>query len=144
MVSKARLLLPLPESPVMTTSRSRGSSTVMSLRLCSRAPRTMRASWGTSTVYRKMRDWNRRSKDRRWALASPARSRSGALDDIRRDASIPGRSIEPGRLPAAIIVVLIADAWQPVGGRAGVWLQGLLARGQDADLLNDGPRRLGL
>src|SRR3990172_7343865 len=45
MVSKARLDLPLPDRPVMTTSRSRGSSTVMFLRLCSRAPRTTIESW---------------------------------------------------------------------------------------------------
>src|SRR6478735_8035437 len=40
MVSNARLLLPLPDRPVMTTSRSRGRSTSISRRLCSRAPRT--------------------------------------------------------------------------------------------------------
>src|SRR6185312_2798541 len=39
MVSKARLDLPEPESPVITTSRSRGRSRSMFLRLCSRAPR---------------------------------------------------------------------------------------------------------
>src|SRR3972149_1270956 len=41
MVSKAREDLPEPETPVMTTSLSRGISTSMFLRLCSRAPRTM-------------------------------------------------------------------------------------------------------
>src|SRR5689334_4044117 len=40
MVSKARLDLPEPESPVTTTSLSRGISTDMFLRLCTRAPRT--------------------------------------------------------------------------------------------------------
>src|SRR5918994_6503965 len=40
MVSNARDDLPLPESPVTTTITSRGMETVMSLRLCSRAPRT--------------------------------------------------------------------------------------------------------
>jgi hypothetical protein len=40
MVSKASELLPLPESPVTTTKTSRGSETVMSFKLCSRAPRT--------------------------------------------------------------------------------------------------------
>jgi hypothetical protein len=40
MVSKASEDLPLPESPATTTMTSRGSETVMSLRLCSRAPRT--------------------------------------------------------------------------------------------------------
>src|SRR5215212_1470463 len=40
MVSKARDDLPLPESPVTTTITSRGKETVISFRLCSRAPRT--------------------------------------------------------------------------------------------------------
>src|SRR5512135_430279 len=51
MVSKARLDLPLPDRPVMTTSRSRGNATSTSLRLCSRAPRTTIRSWGTGPVY---------------------------------------------------------------------------------------------
>src|SRR5210317_844505 len=38
MVSKARVLLPEPETPVITTSRSRGISTSMHFRLCSQAP----------------------------------------------------------------------------------------------------------
>src|SRR5918995_5400194 len=45
MVSNARDDLPDPDSPVMTTSESRGSSTVTSLRLCSRAPATRMDSW---------------------------------------------------------------------------------------------------
>src|ERR687889_996542 len=40
MVSKARLDLPEPDSPVMTTSALRGSLRWRSLRLCSRAPET--------------------------------------------------------------------------------------------------------
>src|SRR5579863_10074031 len=40
MVSKARLDLPEPESPVTTISLSRGISTEMFLRLCTRAPCT--------------------------------------------------------------------------------------------------------
>src|SRR5579859_7145434 len=40
MVSNARLLLPEPDRPVITTSSPRGMSTLTSLRLCSRAPRT--------------------------------------------------------------------------------------------------------
>src|SRR5829696_2409478 len=39
-VSKARLDLPEPDSPVNTIRLSRGRSRWMSLRLCSRAPRT--------------------------------------------------------------------------------------------------------
>src|SRR5690606_7368733 len=41
MVSKASDDLPEPDRPVITTSLSRGISTSMFLRLCSRAPRTM-------------------------------------------------------------------------------------------------------
>src|SRR6056297_1597549 len=40
MVSNARLDLPDPESPVITTRASRGMSTSIDARLCSRAPRT--------------------------------------------------------------------------------------------------------
>src|SRR4051794_10226391 len=45
MVSKASDDLPEPESPVITTSESRGSSTSTSLRLCSRAPVTTMEFW---------------------------------------------------------------------------------------------------
>src|SRR5262245_50638728 len=45
MVSKASDDLPEPERPVRTTNRSRGISTSMFLRLCSRAPRTVILSW---------------------------------------------------------------------------------------------------
>src|SRR5436190_13284236 len=44
MVSKARLDLPDPDSPVNTISESLGKSSDTSLRLCSRAPRTTRRS----------------------------------------------------------------------------------------------------
>src|SRR6201986_5357083 len=45
MVSNASDDLPEPDRPVMTTSESRGSSTSMSLRLCSRAPVTTMEFW---------------------------------------------------------------------------------------------------
>src|SRR6478752_3941231 len=45
MVSKASEDLPEPDRPVMTTRLSRGSSTVTSLRLCSRAPVTTIWFW---------------------------------------------------------------------------------------------------
>src|SRR5688572_18727288 len=45
MVSKASEDLPDPDSPVITTSWSRGRSTSMFLRLCTRAPRTEIQSW---------------------------------------------------------------------------------------------------
>src|SRR5580692_1077327 len=44
MVSKARLDLPEPDSPVNTIRESLGRSSDTSLRLCSRAPRTTRRS----------------------------------------------------------------------------------------------------
>src|SRR4030042_1843757 len=53
MVSKARLDLPDPESPVMTTRRSRGISTSMFFRLCSRAPLTTILSRGIALLQRK-------------------------------------------------------------------------------------------
>ena len=46
-VSKARLDFPDPDRPVMTTSRSRGSETVTSFKLCSRAPRITISSLAT-------------------------------------------------------------------------------------------------
>src|SRR3989304_6078127 len=48
MVSKAREDLPEPETPVMTTSFSRGISRSMDFRLCSRAPRMRMVSLDTS------------------------------------------------------------------------------------------------
>jgi hypothetical protein len=42
MVSKASELLPEPDRPVMTVRVSRGMSTSTFLRLCSRAPRTLK------------------------------------------------------------------------------------------------------
>src|SRR6185295_20202950 len=44
MVSKAREDLPEPDRPVITVKRSRGMSTLMFLRLCWRAPRTLMRS----------------------------------------------------------------------------------------------------
>src|SRR5512139_2475212 len=50
MVSKAREDLPEPESPVTTTSTSRGMSRSMDLRLCSRAPRMTMWSWAMEGI----------------------------------------------------------------------------------------------
>src|SRR5512143_2240678 len=52
MVSKASDDLPEPDRPVITISRSRGSSTSMFLRLCSRAPRMISLSSGITWQYR--------------------------------------------------------------------------------------------
>src|SRR5215471_8632381 len=99
MVSKASEDLPEPESPVNTTSWSRGISTSMSLRLCSRAPRIAitRRSLGLSRggAGRRARDLSNRSfigcallafprgrhragvdhREKKKAYASPYRSR---------------------------------------------------------------------
>src|SRR3954447_16968956 len=49
-VPKTSELLPEPETPVKTVSRRLGSSTLTSLRLFSRAPRTRIRSWPTATA----------------------------------------------------------------------------------------------
>src|SRR5436190_20151431 len=54
MVSKASEDFPEPDSPVMTTSRSRGRSTSMFLRLWTRAPRMEIQSFAMA---RKFLDW---------------------------------------------------------------------------------------
>src|SRR6476659_8417380 len=80
MVSNARLDLPLPERPVMTTSRSRGNARSTSLRLCSRAPCTKIRSWGTVQVYAARHIWNRCSiRGRRFPTP---RRRSFGLADL--------------------------------------------------------------
>jgi hypothetical protein len=52
-MSKASVLLPLPETPVTTVKRLRGMSTSMFLRLCSRALWTRMAAWlrGVGAAY---------------------------------------------------------------------------------------------
>src|SRR5918998_4274189 len=51
MVSNASDDLPDPDRPVITTSASRGSSRLMSLRLCSRAPETtIRSCLATAVI----------------------------------------------------------------------------------------------
>jgi hypothetical protein len=49
MVAKTSELLPEPDTPVNTVSRRFGSSTVMSLRLFTRAPCTRMRSWLSAT-----------------------------------------------------------------------------------------------
>src|SRR6202012_4690255 len=53
MVSKASEDLPEPDSPVNTTSLSRGISTSMFLRSCSRAPRMVIARWLEADCWRR-------------------------------------------------------------------------------------------
>src|SRR5215211_6946538 len=77
-VSKASDDLPEPESPVMTTSASRGIATVTSLRLCSRAPVT--TIWDcrdTRSSVRKPRTEKPNRCSLRLALCGPVRIGSG-------------------------------------------------------------------
>src|SRR6185437_14802853 len=53
MVSKASEDLPEPDRPVNTTSLSRGISTSMFFRLCSRAPRMVIARWLLAGCWRR-------------------------------------------------------------------------------------------
>src|ERR1700742_198018 len=53
MVSNASEDLPEPDSPVNTTSLSRGISTSTFLRLCSRAPRMRIARWLAAVCWRR-------------------------------------------------------------------------------------------
>src|SRR6478672_472407 len=85
-VSNARDDLPEPESPVKTTRLSRGSSTEMSLRLCSRAPRTMR--WSC---------WGRGAADGREEGTAVTRFMLGARTDSRCIAAYGGRHGDPDR-----------------------------------------------
>src|SRR3954447_16249903 len=75
-VSNASDDLPDPDSPVMTTSASRGIFSEMSRRLCSRAPETtMQLFGGTDNQYT---DPNRRSHGRHPAHCEDQRARRRA------------------------------------------------------------------
>src|SRR6266536_1909364 len=82
MVSNARLDLPDPESPVMQIRRFRGRRTVMSLRLCSRAPWTTSSS---AAILRTFYRANRRSVDR---LQRRCKAKTGGMGDTARKAFV--------------------------------------------------------
>src|SRR5579872_6514091 len=84
MVSKARLLLPEPERPVMTTSRSRGMTTSIFFRLCSRAPRTTMRSCDIEQLLVWM------TPARRWR--GPA---DGTITIVWNDESVSGETGHP-------------------------------------------------
>ncbi len=87
MVSKARLDLPEPDSPVKTISESRGRSSEMSLRLCSRAPRMM--SW-SATGFLGWSSWSPRSNTCSFTLAVSASVPRGTDSPILR--GVPDRA----------------------------------------------------
>src|SRR4029077_11778800 len=47
-------------------------------------------------------------------LPAATRPLPGPLPDVGRHGVVPGRSVEPAGLPAGLVVVLVADAGQPV------------------------------
>src|SRR5215217_700502 len=100
MVSKARLDLPDPERPVMVTSAFRGSETVTSLRLCSRAPWTTRASADIEPSV---------ASERTFALRV-RRAAGGAPRPVRPvlDQTGPDR-VRQHVLECAAVVLLVAD-----------------------------------
>ena len=85
--------MPLPESPGEQIAADRGSSTEMSLRLCSRAPRTMRwscpdgrngESSGGATRVVARRALDNPERPRRQPLADARRTASRRDDDVQR------------------------------------------------------------
>jgi hypothetical protein len=92
MVSKASEDLPEPDRPVMTTSLSRGISTSMFLRLCSRAPRRAIAR-----------------HDSKWARELALR----AADETRAEAEKDNAAAEDGRRPVGEKLLNFAETLLP-------------------------------
>ncbi len=83
---------------------------------------------------------SRRGQANLAASASARAALTGALDDVGRDAAVPGGLVEPARHPAGIVaLVLVAEARQPVGSRIrvrlGVAMRVRMAIGTDEDRL---------
>src|SRR5579875_1563426 len=104
MVSKASEDLPDPDTPVITTRRSRGMTTSKFLRLCWRAPRTQIASLGTLRPSRHGSDRTERLQlheqvpDGRRALELPVARRvlHLLLEAVRHLDALTGREIPKG------------------------------------------------
>ena len=89
MVPKTSELLPDPETPVKTVSRRLGISTLMSLRLFSRAPCTRIRSWLSAHVHRGRRGPAACSRSLRATLSARAAPRPSAL-------AVRACSVRPG------------------------------------------------
>src|SRR3990172_10247037 len=50
------------------------------------------------------------------SAAAARRTRSLPAADVRGDGAVPGGGVQPACLPAALVLVLVADAGQPVRG----------------------------
>src|SRR6185503_10580056 len=83
MVSNASEDLPEPERPVITTSWSRGRSTSIFLRLCTRAPRTAIQSWAMLTARNFERNPNSHFSTRCVGI-DEIREREAALTSLRQ------------------------------------------------------------
>ena len=69
----------------------------------------------------------------RWRRsAPPAGPLPRSFADVRGDGAVPGGAIQPPGLGPALVIVLVADARQPVG-RCAIVDTGLLVRRQDGD-----------
>src|SRR5712671_1585966 len=116
MVSKASDDFPEPDSPVKTTSRSRGISRSTFLRLCSRAPRIVIARMADPALY--------------WRFALITSSITGvprALSAPRWGRASPGKPENPGQprqaLPtdlAASVEVIVDATLDAVGGETEI------------------------
>src|SRR3989442_16033557 len=94
MVSKAREDFPEPDKPVKTISRSRGSSRLTFLRLCSRAPRTISFSSDIGLQSGSDRDWSsryRQNGDTEFVCGGKKRRRLGSFRDGDRGIEETGR-----------------------------------------------------
>src|SRR6266550_457253 len=117
MVSKARLDFPEPDSPVITISRSRGMSTLMFFRLCSRAPRTVILSEGIEAI---VSDRYERLFSFGWcSRKSSLPNQSGVA---RNHQGVPASLDEAGRARGGIGIVEVAgedELLQPGCARSG-------------------------
>src|SRR5215472_8275422 len=108
MVSKARLDLPEPDSPVNTIMASLGRSSETSLRLCSRAPRTTSRS---ATVRSVSPGLGGEIEGENGACKARAQWYLGPLTFLRRSGS--GRPSGHGD-PAAVSPSIQSGSWGPI------------------------------
>src|SRR5436190_10065199 len=99
MVSKARLDFPDPDRPVMQISAFRGSRTVMSLRLCSRAP------WTTSSSTAIRRQSSGRTGVRVTRLLRPEKGDNRSMGETARKSFV-------ATIVALAVVVGAFALWQ--------------------------------
>src|SRR3954463_3955695 len=120
MVSNASEDLPEPLRPVMTTSESRGSSTVTSLRLCSRAPATRMDSWRDISLPLILRRGQTEEREQVFVFRSE-RGSSGCEQPgvLELGAQVADERVDPellaGHLPQQLARVVLAPVHVDVG-----------------------------